>query len=183
MNTKTPKPRLSATLTLEEEEMRFYAAIGKALTQWQSIETGLANIFCALVGRSGDSGLANIAFYSVDNFRSKLAMTSKVATARFFFVPERKSEWCGLYKSAVARSKKRNFLAHYQLDIEKHRKPGDRCRLCPSPNKLPGDQTDYDTATYSTQDIVAFGNTFDVLGSELITFWEAIRPPLRPPPP
>jgi hypothetical protein len=173
-----------ATLTLEEEEVRFYAAIGKALTQWQSIETGLANIFCAIVGRPGDSGLANIAFYSVENFRAKLAMTNNVATARFSFVPARNSEWCSLHKSAVARSKKRNFLAHYQLEIETHRNPGERCRLRPSPNNmLADDRSDYDPPTYSTQNIVEFGNSFDALGSQLMTFWEAIRPPLRTLPP
>jgi len=30
--------RPPATLTLEEEEMRFYAAIGKTMMQWQTVE-------------------------------------------------------------------------------------------------------------------------------------------------
>lgn len=166
-----------ANPTIEDEEILFYAAIGKALTQWQVVETGLANIFCALVGRAGDSGLANIAFYSVRDFRLKLTMTNNVVTTRFSLVaPKRTVEWSKLFDSADKRSQKRNFLAHYQLEIEKQRKIGKRCRLRPSPNSLlPDMKTDYDPTTYSTQDIVAFGHSFISLGTDLTAFWEAIR--------
>lgn len=179
MNTKIPKqpkPRPPATLTLEDEEVRFYAAIGKSVTQWQAVETGLSNIFCALVGPPGNSGLANIAFYSIDNFRSKLTMTDNVVLTRFSFLPNRIAEWPTLTERIKKRSRKRNLLAHHSMEIEDYRKAGHRCRLRPSPNSLlPDMKTDYNPRTYSMCNIIAIGDSFDTLGADLMTFWEKIR--------
>jgi hypothetical protein len=73
--------------------MRFYAAVGKTMMQGQAVEASLSNIFCALVGPPGNSGLANIAFYSVESFRTKLAMTNNIVTTRFSFIPDRIQAW------------------------------------------------------------------------------------------
>lgn len=164
-------------LTLEEEETRFYAAIGKAVTQWQAVETGLSSIFCALVGPPGNSGLANVAFYSVDNFRAKLTMTDNVVLTRFSFLPNRIIGWTKLTERIRKRSSRRNLLAHYTMEVENYRKAGHRCRLRPSPNSLlPDFKTDYDPRTYSMCNIIAIGNSFDTLGADLMAFWEKIRP-------
>lgn len=49
--------------TLQEEEQAFYAALGKAITQWQRVEESLALIFSTVVGdRSGVDLKANAAF-------------------------------------------------------------------------------------------------------------------------
>jgi hypothetical protein len=169
--------RPPADLTLGEEEIRFYTALGKAVTQWQAVEAGLANIFCALVGPPGNSGLANVAFYSVENFRTKLAMTNNVVTIRFSFIPNRTSDWPQLAQRVRKRSSKRNLLAHYSMEIENYRKAGHRCRLRPYPNNLlPDLQTDYNPRTYSICNIIAIGNSFDTLGVDLMTFWGKICP-------
>ena len=72
------KTRPSASLTLEEEELRFYAAIGKALAQWQQVESELARVYTRAIAHPHLGGLSNITFYSVFGFRDKRNITHNV---------------------------------------------------------------------------------------------------------
>ena len=125
--------------------MRFYAAVGKTMMQWQAVEASLSNIFCALVGPPGNSGLANIAFYSVESFRTKLAMTNNIVTTRFSFIPDRIQEWHGLHERTRKRNNRRNVFAHYGMEVDQKARVGYRYRLRPSPNSLLPDITRADT--------------------------------------
>jgi hypothetical protein len=174
-------PRPPATLTLEDEEIRFYAAIGKTMMQWQAVETSLSNIFCALVGPPGNSGLANIAFYSTESFRPKLNMTNNVVTARFSFIPDRISEWPSLANRTKKRSDRRNAFAHYGMEVDQKAKAGYRYRLRPSPNSLlPDITTGYNPSAYRLCDIIIIGNSFETLATDLTVFFEKIRPRVLP---
>src|SRR6266513_2014915 len=57
-----------------EEEDRFYAAIGRAITNWSSLETQLFEIAHLILG--GRRDLASIVFYRTPTIETRLTLTS-----------------------------------------------------------------------------------------------------------
>jgi hypothetical protein len=103
-----------------------YAAVGRAITQWSWFEAALANIFstcitptCA-IGASAtqtfDGSTPNAIFYSVENFRSRLAMVDAALHSRLGSMrgsEELISRWMKLHNKARAFSAWRNRMAHW----------------------------------------------------------------------
>src|SRR5271156_486350 len=106
-----------SALTIQEEEQAFYAALGRALAQWQRVEENLAVTFSTVAGGSGLPDLAaNAAFYAVLNFNTKLTMTTAAIEMKSFLsLAERPSgpdpmlaAWTPIKKRAERRVKHRN---------------------------------------------------------------------------
>jgi hypothetical protein len=80
--------RYPAKHALEDEEQAFYAALGKAITQWQAVEESLAWIFMAVVteGIHGSS-VANAAFHAIISFKPKLDIIDSAMTTAALLSP------------------------------------------------------------------------------------------------
>ena len=186
--------RPPADLALDEEEKLFYGALGKAITQWQRVEEGLALIFSMAVSNNREMGVsANAAFHAVLNFNSKLAMTaSALEMIAFHSVFDRQpgtenpmlAEWSPLNNRARRRADRRNDLAHFAMHLDDTRNPGYRWYL--SPNIIDmralirhGGKPPERHACM----IMAQGNSFEKLGTDLILFclkWFPLATPVRP---
>jgi hypothetical protein len=170
------------TVALQEEERTFYAALGKALTQWQRIEENLAIIFASVAGRHGLPDMAaNAAFHAVLNFNTKLAMTdSAIKMKSFLSVLEREpgvsdpmiGEWDTLKNRAERRAKRRNELAHFALAFDRAKTPGNRYTLQPSAIDMRAWMLNAgNPPTRYTRDLVDQGNSFENLGFDLSLFY------------
>lgn len=170
-----------STLTLEEEEREFYAALGKAITQWQAIEEWLAMIFASAVGKQSADVTANAALHAVINFNTKLAMTSTaIEMLAFLSTFERPPgtespmlmEWTTLRTRCEKRSGRRNELAHFAMERDDKRKPGYRYRLQPNIIDMRAWMKHGGKPPQRTLcSIIAQGNSFQKLGSDLMAFF------------
>ena len=118
-----------ATLSPEEEETRFYAALGRTISQWQEVEAALSRIFCDLANPQAGS-IANVAFHTVLSFDSKLGMTHAAVGLGVNDVG--RAEWSPLHNRASRRNDRRNQLAHFMVAYDPTRKPGYRYHLRPN---------------------------------------------------
>jgi hypothetical protein len=99
-------------MTLEEERVQFFAALGEALDQWARVENALCCIFMVCLRAPHRRTAA--AFFAVENFRSKLNMVDSVV--RLTGVDAAKvHEWEALHKRFNRKSRLRNQLAHYEV--------------------------------------------------------------------
>lgn len=93
------------------EDVEFYAALGRAMDDWQLVEISLCNLFATTL-RTPDERVAAEVFYSVQNFRDKLSMVD--ASVKFVFWGHRDllPKWEKLRKKVDRRSKRRNTIVH-----------------------------------------------------------------------
>jgi hypothetical protein len=132
-------------MTWGEESVAFYYAIGSTIAQWSDVESGLAHI----VARSLDSNASSAAiagFYSIENFRSKLAFARRTFEISLPDNPN-KNEWLSLSAEAERLSTSRNVLAHGRVIVWMENTIGRRyvimprfaiaAKNAPSPNKPP----------------------------------------------
>ena len=98
----------------------FYAAVGKAMTSWFSIEEALADLFSRLttISVAGTAiarpdGLWVVAgiFHAITNIPARLTMIDDIA-GRLITDDEILSEWKSVKKAIVNCYKDRNVLAH-----------------------------------------------------------------------
>lgn len=108
---------------------QMFALVGRAITQWSFVEDRLCSIYMICVGsvdatgptslRYYDTEVPTAVFYSVENFRGKLAMVEAVICTRFSRLEscgeEILSEWANLREKARKLSLKRNRLAHWTV--------------------------------------------------------------------
>jgi hypothetical protein len=156
------------SISHEEEQERFYAALGKAITQWQLVEGALALVFCRLIGNQAFSS-ANMAFHAAISFTTKLEITNAAAISRLKTGPLW-SEWTALHNKASRGNNKRNQLVHSMLAVKPGR-PGYRYHL--RPNVFDMRKTDRWAANpraITEHQITAMGDSFEKLSSELIGF-------------
>lgn len=120
-------------MTLSEEYYAFIHALGSAITQWAYAESGL---FWILGTCYADSSLRSLAptYFSIENFRSKLAAVDNTFQKKFVDSPLLK-DWKGLVKRGRTLSQGRNKLAHYPLQMFIDFKPGQRYLLVPRLDK------------------------------------------------
>jgi hypothetical protein len=111
-------------LTLEDEEQAFYAALGKAITQWQAVEESLAWIFMAVVTEGiHRSSVANAAFHAIISFQPKLdmidsAMTTVALLSPFERGPDADKSMFTLRNRAGKRADRRNDMAHFAMHMD-----------------------------------------------------------------
>lgn len=98
------------SFSYDEERVAFYAAIGGAISSWANIEHSLCLIVIQSLGVQAHEALS-ASFYSIENFRSKLAFVdkamelSKVESGHL-------ASWEALREEVRSLSAKRNQLAH-----------------------------------------------------------------------
>jgi hypothetical protein len=154
-----------ATLTLDEERERFYAALGKAITQWQEVEAAISRLFQDAMGIDA-FWPASVSFHAVMSFEIRLDMTNAALQAirgQLFM-----DSWRPLYAKCSKRYKRRNQLAHFHLFADEMRRSGYRLHLAPSifdgraiqrwQNKAP---------RFNGCQIIAIGNSFSTLATSL----------------
>ena len=103
--------------------------MGRAITDWAHVEIALGDVVSACFG-DAEREAAAIALYSVENFRSKLAVVDNLVTARFRHKPVF-SYWPSLLKEAQSAADGRNTIAHHWRLVDLNAKPGRRYGLQP----------------------------------------------------
>lgn len=110
-------------MNVREEQLAFYQWVGRAITQWAAVEIALADVvrscFC-----DADASASAVAFYSVENFRSKLRIADNLVSARFGDNSLFTSDWRKLHERAKSAAKGRNTIAHHWLLIEPKNRSG-----------------------------------------------------------
>jgi hypothetical protein len=123
------KTRVVGVMDVNEEQLAFYEWVGRAITGWAHVEIGLAQVLIACF-EGVDAQAAAIAFYSVENFRSKLRVVDNVVSAKLSGVLPFK-DWPELVKRAESAATGRNTIAHHWLLVDLTAKPGRRFGLQP----------------------------------------------------
>lgn len=121
-------------MIFEQEEIEFYALIGRAISQWNNVEDALLRVFHAsLIG--AHFGPASSAFYAATAFSTKLDLTDAAIGFRLAGLSLH-SEWSaektGLKRKLGRMSGQRNRLAHFHVYGAPQAKPGKRFHLEPS---------------------------------------------------
>lgn len=158
-------------LDLQEEIDRFYRALGCSITQWQRVESALAFIFEKMVGRER-TDIANIAFHSIQSFDGRLGMTHS-AVMLFYTSGKEREIWTNLHNRASRRYDRRNYLAHFQMEVDESAKPGYRVHLRPNVYDIKAALRWLHPPRLNTCQIIATGNAFDRLADEMMQFYQS----------
>lgn len=160
-----------------EEQLAFYHQIGMAITQWAHVEFALSDVVCAAFEDKETTALG-VAFFSVENFRSKLRLTENVICARFRSTPHF-GDWIALHARTKSASDARNKLAHYCVLVYPNDVPGRRMCLLPrmgnmrkTPSKWPQERP---PGTLCVRDISQLVRRFSLLANALHNFAARIR--------
>jgi|SRR5208282_3149489 len=157
------------TIDLTDETQEFYTALGKALTQWQSVEAHLGFIFVSVVNNRNQLG-ANAAFHTVTSFDTRLKMTDYAITAEFQNT-RALNAWKPLFKRANDRNLRRNQLVHFSVECDPKRRAGYRIRLRPSIFDVRASlRWGALYPSLNVCQIMASGNSFEKLGADLAQF-------------
>jgi hypothetical protein len=164
-----PLPHLS----LEDEAQQFYAALGKAISQWQHVESALVITFTALTGsNSPRSSVVNAAFHSLISFKAKLDMVDTAFKTAAFMSPRESAllpEWKTLRNRISKRSDRRNELAHFSMIRSESRKPGYRFHLSPNAiNVNAAIRHNFRPPMLNVGVITASGNAFEKVAMDII---------------
>jgi hypothetical protein len=155
-------------MTVNEEVEAFYAALGRAITQWAAVEYGLKETYHASLG-DVSFWMCSAVFYAVDSFRAKLQMVDaavKMAT------PQRLQDWQKLHARIEAKATIRNKLAHFTVINFPQGKSGRRINLRPNifdPRHLPINSK-RPMGGYFLQDLEAIPGQFSSLAHALENF-------------
>jgi hypothetical protein len=168
----------------------FYAAMGRAIAAWQSVEANLYEVYRATTGAQRP-GAEAAAFFSVPAFRAKLNMTTGGVSFALQDDPTLFAEWKTLSNRAQKKADWRNAMAHGAVWTMFRETRRDR-KIYIGPNlndpreqlkRKPGQDTEPLTLARVRQ----YETDFRTLASELRTFSRKIPPPVvqpqAPPPP
>jgi hypothetical protein len=91
-----------------------YAAVGEALSIWETVEEHLAHIFSVLIGLRRPSTAAVRAYGSLTTFRGKSEMIAAAAEVYFHDHPDEglQQKFNDALKAAIGFSARRNEIAH-----------------------------------------------------------------------
>jgi hypothetical protein len=101
-------------MTPSEECLVFYFEIGLTLTQWAQLERSLLEVAGSCMNKRDYNALGH-GFFSIENFRSKLAFVGQLVENKVKPDSARAAEWARLSARITAASIKRNKLAHYRV--------------------------------------------------------------------
>jgi hypothetical protein len=116
----------------QEEAVCFYHELGIAVTMWAQVERALLDVVLCTEVLRPNSAIApqafGDAFFSIQNFRSKLAFVGEIVTKS---VNNAKllEAWALLFKRCEQASIKRNDLAHRYVGAYPQASPGRRMVL------------------------------------------------------
>lgn len=117
-------------MTPDEEHVAFYHELGLTITQWAHVEIALANTVAACCLKDADVGRVANAFYSIENFRSKLAFCDALMSEVHKDRPVL-DLWKALSTRLSAAASKRNKLAHHRVIVYSQSTPGRRNAIVP----------------------------------------------------
>jgi hypothetical protein len=164
-------------MTPGEEHTAFYHAIGMAITQWAAVEHSLYDVLSACF-EDQQSASVGVAFFSVENFRSKLQIVDNVIALRFKDVPHF-SDWIELHRRIESAAGDRNALAHQWVLIYPNEKPGHRYSLRPWLPKLrkkaPKRQQKFPPGSLFVRDIALLVGRFSTISNALMNFAARLR--------
>jgi hypothetical protein len=106
--------RRKMTLLAQErkiEEEKFYAAIGRALTIWSSVEDALCYVYCRAISR-GEWTYTEKAYWAVVSFEARLKITDRLVKARLEGRVAALAEWLTIHDLIRDHNTERNKLAH-----------------------------------------------------------------------
>ena len=102
--------------------------------------------------------------YSLDRFEPSPALRDPILDV-----------WQPLYRCLDGRSKRRNWLAHFDMQRDSKGKPGYRFHLQPNAHDMKAERRyKYKPPRYNLCQITAWGNSFEKLGEDLIAFSEKL---------
>lgn len=164
-----PEPRGDADGT------NVFATVGKALTEWETVETACARIFAFLVGAPpnwDEMSPAVRAFGVVISFPTRCEMITTAGKA-FFHLHQEVSNYEKYISDALSEareySNRRNEIAHGAVkEILDHERRSLGYYLCPSfynPKKFPVSMVP--TYTYMSKNILYFSQEFTKMGLKL----------------
>ncbi|MEQ1715724.1 MAG: hypothetical protein ABL907_07035 [Hyphomicrobium sp.] len=125
-----------STLNINEEQMAFYWEIGLAITQWSHVEHGLYLIVFRAFENADKAQLSN-GFFSIENFRSKLAFVDRVFNASNH-CDTFGQEWAAIAAEVRGLATRRNELAHSRVNIITGAPEGRRFAIVPLFGPEPG---------------------------------------------
>lgn len=128
-------------LTAHEESIGFYYELGLAIATWAHVEDSLSWLYALNFGLSKFER-AQIAFFSIESFRSKLQAADRTLRHRFR-LPALGADrltlefWGQAFSDLESLAKTRNKLAHYPVVIFPDARAGRRYALVPRHSKPP----------------------------------------------
>ena len=106
----------SPIIQMSSRILRFYAALGGAISGWQLVETALYEVYeRAIVPQQ--PGAAAAGFHAIQTFNGKLAVTDAAIRFRLWALPDVLESWIHLKRRADKRSQRRNQLVHFSTWI------------------------------------------------------------------
>jgi hypothetical protein len=166
-------PRSKTGARTEEE---LYFAVGYALSAWELVEEGLAEIFALFIGAreagppSSGHQPAIRAYASVISFNSRKEMVAAAAQAYFYRAGKDeplKSQFGSLIDEAGGHAGRRNDIAHGRVQLS----PGDGFYLLPglyNSKKNPIGQPP--TYAYDASQVHFYGEGFRILSQKLADY-------------
>jgi len=163
----------------------FYAAMGKAIAAWQSVESSLYEVYRACT-RAAIPGAEAAAFFSVAAFRAKLTLTSAAVNFIAHDQIALLNEWKALSNRAAHKADRRNEIAHGAVWTMFQEKRKDRkIYIGPSmfdPREAMKRKPGQDTEPLTLKRVRDYEKDFRVLGRRLSHFAHRIpRPSTQPP--
>lgn len=158
-------------MTPFEEQILFFRHLGAAFSAWGNVENSLRNCVVACFGEDDRNSLS-LGFFSIENFRSKLAFADKVIHKKLVGKPL-SQDWTPLVARARAAAELRNALAHKGTQTYKHGKAGRRIVLVPWIYKKPKRKTKHPSpppGSLGVVEIVRYYFAFYALTASLMNF-------------
>lgn len=164
-------------MTPGEELLAFNEAIGRAVTQWAHVENGLYLVALAAFGREAWETLGP-SFYSIENFRSKLAFTQSAVKEHADYRAY-EQEWLGLAAHVTSLSASRNKIVHGQAIYYTEGQIGRRCAIVPHSLPEPKFKSKKRLApsgSICVRDIDLSARQFSMASSRLMSlYWRLVR--------
>lgn len=156
----------------------FYAAVGRAVTAWSTVEIALSQLFIAILGTPHVSrGFA--AFGAITNFRDRLAVIDAAVREAIPDDPLLR-DWDTLNKKLRRLATKRNWIAHAEVLVFDYK--GRQLIVAKPPNvKLnldAWDEPNFRREFRDTRQLETLAKAFRLASSRVFAFCDAIRPTL-----
>jgi hypothetical protein len=190
MQDETPKFLLSemhSTDTNDKEQQDFFAALGRALSCWQFVESSLHALFEAAIQPALPDALS-ASFHQIQTFNGKLQVTD-VAVRVALLQRTREGtlkddggtlhEWEKLFDNLKKKNDRRNELAHFSgsLVYENTRKSGRRKNIRLKP-QIRDTRYSYDLrkpADYGISEVLEWDSKFFELGKKTMELSLKVR--------
>lgn len=187
MPDKTIVGRRASVYVDDEQQAAFHAALGSAISSWQSVESALARVYdAAILPLAPDAAMA--AFHQIQTFKMKLQTTDLAVRCILLkhekakhpvakpHLPEIAPEWTKLYKRMEDKSQRRNELAPFFVYIVYNkRSKNERIRLRPQLHDTRFRLGLRPNVDHGVEEIKCFSALFLILGKEVSDFSLKLR--------